>query len=206
MALALSLGLTASTAALAQSTGASAGNAATATKVGIVAIQEAIASTNEGKKEFSALQARFAPKQSELKVLNDEVENLKKQIQAQGDKLSEEARATQIRALETKQKSLQRSYEDAQAEYQQAAQEVLNRLGEKMLGVLEKYAAANGYTVVLDVSNPQTPILWASTSTNITKPLIDAYNAQSPAAPAAKPASGAAANKPAGTATPAKQP
>jgi outer membrane protein len=120
------------------------------------------------------------------------VENLKKQFQAQGDKLSDEQRASRAKEIELKQKTLQRNYEDAQAEFQQAEQEVLNRIGGKMLTVLEKYAKANGYAVVLDVSNPQTSVLWANQGTVITKELVDAYNAENPAvAPAAKPAAGA---------------
>jgi outer membrane protein len=204
LTLALSLALATSTLALAQPAGGGAAAAASATsKVGVVGIQQAIANTNEGKKEFDAVQARFTPKQTELKALNDEVENLKKQLQAQGDKLSEEERATRVKALETKQKTLQRNFEDAQNEFQQAEQEVFNRLGGKMLTVLEKYASEHNYSLILDVSNQQaTPVLWASQTTNITKELIDAYNAQGPAAaPAPKPAaSGAAANKPAGAA------
>jgi outer membrane protein len=204
MALALGLGLGISTAAWAQATAPVTGNTAP-TKVGIVQIQEAIANTNDGKKELSALQTRFAPKQNELKALNDEVENLKKDLQARGDKLNEDERAKQVKIVEAKQKTLQRNYDDFQSEAQQAQQEMLNRLGGKMMNVLEAYAKANGYTMVLDVSNPQTPVLWASETTNITKQVVDAYNAQNPAVPAAKPAgSGAAANKPAGAATPAK--
>ena len=204
LTLALCLGLAATTTSLAQGAAAPASN-----KVGIVAIQAAIASTNEGKKEFDALQKRFAPKQTELKALNDEVEKLKTQLQAQTDKLSEEERATRVKNLETKQKSLQRTYDDFQTEAQQAEQDVVNRLGGKMLAVLEKYAAANGYSVILDVSSQSTPVLWASQTTNITKELVDAYNAQNPGAPgapAAKPA-GSAANQPSsapGTAKPAK--
>ena len=204
LTLALCLGLAATTPSLAQ------GAAPAANKVGIVAIQAAIASTNEGKKEFDALQQRFAPKQAALKGLNDEVEKLKTQLQAQTDKLNEEERATRVKNLEAKQKTLQRNYDDFQTEAQQAEQEVVNRLGGKMLAVLEKYAAANGYSVVLDVSSQTTPVLWASQTTNITKELVDAYNAQNPgapAAPAAKPA-GSAANQPTGgapgTAKPAK--
>jgi outer membrane protein len=197
LTLALCLGLAATTTSLAQATPAPAPQ-----KVGIVAIQAAIASTNEGKKELDALQQRFAPKQAALKAQNDEVENLKKQLQAQTDKLSDAERATRLKTLETKQKNLQRDYDDFQAEAQQAEQEVVNRLGGKMLALLEKYAAANGYSVILDVSSQATPVLWASQTTNITKELVDAYNAQSPAAPAApaaKPA-GSAANKPSGAA------
>lgn len=164
-------------------------------KVGIVSIQDAIFATNEGKKEADALNQRFAPKQAELKNLNDEVENLKKQLQTQGDKLSDEEKNTRVRTIEVKQKSLQRNMEDAQNDYQQASQEVLNRIGTKMMTVLENYAKAKGYSMILDVSNPQTPVLWASPGSNITKELVDAYNAANPAA-------APAANKPAAAARP----
>ena len=181
-------------------------------KVGIVSIQDAIANTNEGKKELEALQQKFSPRQAALQSQNDDLENLKKQLQAQGDKLSDEERNNRVRAATEKQKTLQRNYEDFQGEVQAAEQEILNRLGKKMLDVLEKYARDNGYAVVMDVSNPQTPVLYANPATNITKPLIDAYNAASPvAAPAAKPASAparpsgaAAARPPASTTTPKK--
>lgn len=209
MAQALVLGLGVSSAAWAQTAAAPAGNTAPApTKVAIVQVQDAIVSTNDGQKELNALKARFTPKQNELKALNDEVEKLKKDLEMQGPKLSDEERASRVKALETKQKTLQRNYEDYQNETQQAQQDMLNRLGGKMMNVLDTYAKANGYTVVLDVSNPQTPVLYASEATNITKQLVDAYNALSPtppAAPAAKPSgSGAAANKPAGTPAAAK--
>lgn len=183
LALFLGLGLGAS-AAMAQS---APGPAPTAPKVGIVAIQAAIANTNEGKKELDALQQRFAPKQAELKTLNDEVEGLKKQLQTQGDKLSDEERNNRVRIIEAKQKTLQRNLDDAQSEYQQAEQEVVNRLGTKMLKVMEEYAQKNGYTVIMDVSSPQTPVLYAAESTNITKQLVDAYNAANPVAAATTP-------------------
>jgi Skp family chaperone for outer membrane proteins len=167
-----------------------------ATKIGIVNIQEAIGNTNEGKKDFDALQAKFGPKQAELKGLNDELENLKKQFEAQSPKLSDEARASQAKTIEAKQKLLQRNLEDAQAEFQQAEQEVVNRIGSKLLNVLAKYGKANGYVVVLDVSNPQTPVLWANDGTVITKELVDAYNAESGVAAPPK-TSGATSPRPA---------
>jgi outer membrane protein len=188
---------------------APAAGSASNTKVGIVSIQDAIANTNEGKKELEALQQKFAPRQAALQSQNDELENLKKQLQAQSDKLSDEERSSRVRSATEKQKTLQRSAEDFQNEVQQAEQEILNRLGKKMLDVLEKYAKNNGYAVVMDVSNPQTPVLYANPGTNITKNLIDAYNAESPATPAPKPAAkpaGAAASRPpaSGAATPKK--
>lgn len=167
-----------------------------ATKIAVVNIQEAIVATNEGKKEFDALQQKFSPKQAELKNLNDEVETMKKTFQAQSDKLSDDERSNKAKTIEARQKVLQRNYEDAQAEFQQAEQEVVNRIGQKMLTTLEKYAKTNGYAVVLDVSNPQTPILWASQGIVITKELVDAFNADNPSAAPAPRTGGAAASKP----------
>lgn len=207
LALSLSLSGAISPAAFAQAASAPASAPAPAasapagpapTRIGVLNIQEAILASEEGKKEFDALQQKFNPKQAELKTQNDEVEGLKKQLETQGPKLNDDERASRARVIETKQKALQRNYEDAQAEYQQAEQELANRIGQKMLNTLQKYAESHGYAVVLDVSNPQTsPVLWATQGTVITKEVVDAYNAENPAgAPAAKSA-GAAAPRPA---------
>src|SRR5579863_4242429 len=105
--------------------------------------------------------------------------------------------------------------EDAQAEYDQEQRKVLDGLGQKMMQVIDKYAATNGYSVILDVSNPQTPVLYASNAVDITKDIIELYDkaaASAPAAPAsAKPTAPApsAARPPAAAPTPApakKQP
>lgn len=204
---------TASAAAPASAAGtpASGNPAATPTKIGVVNIQDAILATEEGKKDFDALQQKFSPKQAELKNLNDEIENLKKQYQAQADKLSDEEKNTRAKTIDSKQKSLQRTYEDAQAEFQQAEQDVINRIGGKMLNTLQKYAQTNGYSIVLDVSNPQTsPVLWATQGNVITKELVDAYNAENPQAGGTKPAGPAPATRPAAPAarpaTPAPTP
>lgn len=161
-------------------------------KIGIINIQQAILATNEGQRDFQNLQKKFEPRRAELEASNTEVENLKKQLSNQGDKLNQEARENLVKSIEAKQKSLQRAVEDAQGDFQAQQNDIANRIGQKMLEVLEKYANQNGYAVVLDVSSPQSPVLWASNATMITKPVVDAYNAQSnvpaPAAPAAKPA------------------
>jgi outer membrane protein len=216
LAMSLSLSTVLSTFAFAQGAAAPASavpappvpaaNGEAPTKIGVVNIQQAISECAEGKKEIDGLQQKFAPKQAELKGLNDDLEGLKKQYQAQAEKLSADEKASRAKAIDTKQKSLQRNYEDAQGEFQQAEQDVINRVGAKMVGVLEKYANANGFAVVLDVSNPQTsPVLWATQGTVITKELVDAYDKVNPsgaAAPAAKPAGAARpATSPAHTAT-----
>jgi outer membrane protein len=61
-------------------------------------------------------------------------------------------------------------------------------LAQKVYVILDTYAKQNQFTLVLDASNQQnSPVLWASPSTDITKAIVDAYNAKSgvPPQPAA---------------------
>ena len=71
-------------------------------------------------------------------------------------------------------------------------QELYSALASKVYDVLNDYAKQHGYTLVLDVAQQQSPVLYATETTNITKAIIDAYNVKSgvPAPPAS--ASGAA--------------
>jgi outer membrane protein len=174
-------------------------------KVGIIDIQQAIIGTNEGARDFDTLQKKFEPKRNELSGLNTEIENLKKQLNTQGDKMNEEARATLVKSIESKQKVLQRQGEDAQNDYQQQQNEIAQRILQKMAPVIDKYAKANGYGLLFDSSNPwpQGPLLWATAGVDLTKAVVDAYNSQSTVAPPARPAGapGATTGKPMGAAT-----
>jgi len=160
-------------------------------KIAVIAFQVAVAQTNEGQRDFSALQKKFDPKRQQLKTESDEVDNLTKQLQAQGDKLSEEERASRARVIDDKKKQLERSAEDAQSDFQQQMQELYNGVASKVYDVLASYAQQHGYTLVLDVAQQQNPVLYANDSSNITKEIIEAYNEKSgvpapPAQPGAK--------------------
>ena len=74
----------------------------------------------------------------------------------------------------------------------------MQELGSKMMAVLEKFATANGYALVIDVSNPQTPVLWAAQAIDITADIVKLYDQANPGTGGAT----TAAPKPAGT-TPA---
>src|SRR5258708_12039394 len=97
--------------AAAPAPGAAAATGAVPTKIGVVNIQQAIQESAEGKKEIDALQTRFPPKQVELKGLNDDVENLKKQYQAQAENLSHEAKCRQPKSTPTKHNTLHLYYQ-----------------------------------------------------------------------------------------------
>ena len=159
------------------------------TKIAVIAFQVAVAQTNEGQRSFADLQRKYQPKQAQLKALNDEIDSLTKQLQASGDKLSDTERAARAKTIDDKKKQLDRSAEDAQNDMQNEMQELYGSLASKVYDVLNDYVKQHGYTLVLDFSQQQNPVLYAADSTNITKAIIDAYNVKSgvpaPTAPAA---------------------
>ncbi|HLY41281.1 MAG TPA: OmpH family outer membrane protein [Terracidiphilus sp.] len=170
-------------------------------KVAVIAFQVAVAQTNEGQRSFADLQKKYEPKRAQLKALSDEIDSLTKQLQTQGSTLSETERATRSKSIDDKKKQLQRDAEDAQNDMQQEMQELYGSLAQKVFDVLSDYVKQHGYTLVLDVSQQQTPVLYFQDSTNITKPIVDAYNVKSgvPAPPAPQPSAPEPAPKAPGT-------
>ncbi|MCC6292850.1 MAG: OmpH family outer membrane protein [Bryobacterales bacterium] len=179
-------------------------SAQTPTKVGIINIQQAIIATKDGQKAATDLQARFDPKKKSLEGMQGSIAALQQEL-SKGSNTMAEAKRTQLtRDIDQKTKELQRASEDAQAEFEQEQNKLLNDLGGKLMVVIEKYARDNAYSLILDVSSPQTPVLFAANGVEITKEIVDLYdkNAPSTLPPAPKPA----APKAAAPKTPAAKP
>jgi outer membrane protein len=191
LALTLASGLALTAAAQTPSAPDAAAAPAGPAKIAVIAFQVAVAQTNEGQRSFADLQRKYQPKQVQLKALNDEIESLTKQLQAQGDKLSEPERAARAKTIDDKKKQLDRSAEDAQNDMQNEMQELYGALASKVYDVLNDYVKKNSYTLVLDFSQQQNPVLYAADSTNITKAIIDAYNVKSGVPAPTTPAAGA---------------
>lgn len=158
-------------------------------KIAYISFQQAVAATNEGQRNFAQLRTKFEPKQAALKAQNDEIDSLKKQLQDAGASLSEAERDSRLRTIDEKTKSLQRAAEDAQNEASTAMNDMYQQLAQKVYAVLDAYSNANKFSIVLDTSAQQTPVLWASPAFDISKAVVDAYNAKSGVPP--QPASGA---------------
>ena len=185
----------AGTAGAASAPATTAAPVSTGTKVGSINIEQAIFFTNEGRRDLDALSKKLEPKQAELKKQNDDLEELQKQLQTQGDKLNEDARAKLVKDIETKKKSFDRSVQDAQEDAASQQQEIANRVLQKMAPMIVKYAQDNGFGMILDTTKvwPQGQVLWYGEAVDITKAVVDSYNAQSNVPPpastgAAKPA------------------
>jgi outer membrane protein len=152
-------------------------------KVAIISVQGVIAGTKEGQSASQQLNTKYGPKQKEMQARQAEIQQLNDQLQKGGNLLTAEKRDELNREIDSKTKRYQRDMQDAQEEVQQDQQRLFGGISQKLLPIIEKYAKDHGYSLVLDVSNPNTPVLYASTSADITKDIIALYDQAAPTAP-----------------------
>jgi outer membrane protein len=179
--------------------------AAPVKSVGIINLRGAIGSTAEGKQASAELQSQFAPRSTEIDALTKQINDLQQKLQAGQGKLSQEEETRLTAEGQRLTQRLDRRRNDFQEDATAAQQEVLERIGRKMVDVLDRYARENGFSVVLDTSGQNSPILYASNQVDVTQDIIRLYDQQYPvktgAAPpaAAKPATPKPATPPPAT-------
>jgi outer membrane protein len=149
---------------------------------GIVSISfnAAVLQTAEAQRDLGALRTKYAPRQSQIKALNDEVGDLQKQLQTTGDKLSDSERANREQTLSNKEKQLQRDSEDFKADSQTDSQEVVQGVAQKLYAFVQNYAKQHGYSMVVERGSDANPVIWyVVANLDITEAVVKAYDAQS---------------------------
>jgi outer membrane protein len=180
--------------------------AAPVKSVGIINLRGAIGSTAEGKQASAELQSQFAPRSSEIDALTKQINDLQQKLQAGQGKLSQEEETRLTAEGQRLTQRLDRRRNDFQEDATAAQQEVLERIGRKMVDVLDRYARENGFSVVLDTSGQNSPILYASNQIDVTQDIIRLYDQQYPVKTGAAPATAKPATPKPATPPPATKP
>jgi Skp family chaperone for outer membrane proteins len=164
-----------------------------AAKIAWLSLEQVIYSCDEGKREFGEVQKFVEKKQAEMDGLRKESETLKNQLNVQGSKLTDEARADIEDRIDAKDTAIQRFQQDTQKEIESRRVKATNYVGRRMLPVLEKIAKEKGLSAIVYL-NPSRDA-WVDPALIITEEVIKAYNQAYPAT----------AEKPAAQAAPAKK-
>jgi outer membrane protein len=178
--------------------------AAASGKVGVINIQAAIASTAEGKQAAAELQSQFAPRTNELQNMQKQIEELRSRLQTGQSTLSDEEKGRLQREGDQLTRSFQRKQQEFQDDTNDAQQDVVNRIGRKLVDVLNKYSKENGYSIVLDDSSQQTPVIFAANQIDVTQDIIRLYDQSYPVKAGA--GAGTTTPRPAPRATPGTTP
>jgi outer membrane protein len=163
-------------AAWAQTGGATHAEDAAPSKVAVINVQVAITSTAEGKQASAELQSQFAPRNSELENMRKQIEDLQNRLRTGATTLSDDEKARLSRQGDQLTRTFQRKQQEMQDDANEAQQEVVNRIGRKMLEVLDRYSKENGYGVVIDVSAQNTPVIYNAAQIDITQHIIKLYD------------------------------
>jgi outer membrane protein len=150
------------------------------TKVGIINIQNAIFSTRDGQKALADLQAKFEPVRSRLQKKQADLDADKAKLSQGANAMSADQKEKLMRDIDQKTKSMNRDTEDAQAESEQEQGKVMQELGQRVMAVVNKYSKDHGFSLIMDVSSQQTPVLFADPTIDITGDIIKLYDQNSP--------------------------
>ncbi len=154
--------------------------------------------TSEGKQASAELQSQYAPRQTELENLNKQIADLRQRLSAGQSTLSQEEQARLTRQGEIWARQLQRKQDEYQEDVNASQGDVIDKIGRKMIDVLDRYARENGYVAILDSSAQNTPILYASNQIDVTQDIIRLYDQAYPLkAGSATPKTGSTTPKPA---------
>ena len=85
----------------------------------------------------------------------------KQRLAAEGDRLT---------------RSFQRKQQELQDDGNEDQREIVDRIGRKMLDIIDKYSKEAGYTVVFDISAQNTPVVYAANQIDITQEIVRRFD------------------------------
>ncbi len=147
-------------------------------KVGVVDFERAVVESTEGKKSSVKFNAKLEERQKEVEKRQKELEEAQNKLRTQERVLSDAAKADLQRDIDRRQTELTRVNEDAQKELGALRDELLRPVADLASRILKAYASDQGYTIIIDVSNPGNNVIWANPAADITTELIRRIDAE----------------------------
>jgi outer membrane protein len=153
---------------------------ASAPRIVTLNFNAAVLGTAEAQKSLGALEKKYAPREQQLQKLNDEVEALKKTLDASSATLPDTEKNQRLQELAAKEKQLQREAEDFKNDSQAESQQLFQQIGQKVFAFLQQFSQQHGYDAVLERGTDTAPIVWyAARNVDITEQVIRGYDAKS---------------------------
>jgi outer membrane protein len=108
--------------------------------------------------------------------MNNQINDLRNQLQANQTTWSDEQKGRATAQGQRLTQQLDRKNNELQEDVNAAQADVVDRIGRKMMDVLDRYARENSMVAVFDSSAQNSPILFASTNIDITQEIIKLYD------------------------------
>lgn len=145
-------------------------------KIAVINGQKAMLSTQEGKKVADRLKAKLEARNKEFETCQVEIAQLEDQFNKGAAVMTGDRKDQLASTINEKKKRYQRDSEDAREETERDQQQAAQSLDDRLSAVIHKFAADNGYTLVIDSSVPGNPVRYASTAIDITADVVALYD------------------------------
>jgi outer membrane protein len=150
------------------------GAAAQEIKVAVVDVDQAINSTDQGKKARDEIQRKGKEAEAQLKPLFDKAQTLAKEIQEKRFVLSEDALRQKQLDLAEMQSDLRAKNAELEGQFKVDYERIVGPLRQKLYDIITEVGKEQGYTLVLERSTPG--LIYAKEALDITDQVVQRFN------------------------------
>ncbi|CAO0820185.1 outer membrane protein [Desulfarculales bacterium] len=144
--------------------------------VAVVNLNRAVLECAAGKKAQAELNRKADKFKAELTQLNDEIQNMRKDLENTAALLKPEAKLAKDRDFERKVRLLNDRNRDAEQEMREAERDILLPIQRQMLKIIEDMGIKNNYAIILEASMA----LYSPKSADITSQVIAVFDKAHP--------------------------
>lgn len=155
------------------------------TRIAVINIQNAIISTEEGKQKSQELTTQFTPRRDELQGIAKKMQDLQQRVQDGQRTLSDQEKGRLAVQYQQLQRQYQRKQQELNDDVNDAQTDAVDAIGSKMVPLIDRYAQQHGFSVVLDTSQQTNPVIYASSTVDITQDIVKLYDQTYPSKNAA---------------------
>jgi len=140
-------------------------------RVAVINVQKVLADSTRGKAEFDRLRQMQKDRETRLKQLQDELNELKGRF---SPSLSDEKKAELQKQISDKQLSAQRFAQDAEREMKEETDRALQALEREILPIINEVGKEMGFAAIFNKF--ESGLVYASEAIDITDVIVKRYN------------------------------
>jgi outer membrane protein len=150
---------------------------AAASRIAFVDLQRVLVRSQAGVAAREQLEREKAQMEKEISNRQQEIDKLREDLEKKGSLLTAEARREREEALERKRRDGARVTDDFRRDLARKEQQLLVRLQQDLVGVIEKLGKQKGYYMI--VERRGAGVLYAAPEADLTDEIIRAYDQES---------------------------
>lgn len=142
-------------------------------KIGVVDLQRALQSVNDGKKAKGKLEKEVHKRQKDFDRMQDDLKKLKDELEQKIAVMTEDVKRQKLQDYQRRLMEVQDYYLNNQRELAEMEQNLTRPIFERFHRILQEIGAKENFTLIVD----RQAVVFSDAGTDLTERLIQEYNA-----------------------------